>query len=173
MCGHRRRIQKRDTPPGLFRIYSEVSVRSHKSYCPLSRAKFTEERSTKLGIRFYGLVYLMNVVLNISFHVTSGAGGRSISPTFTYYPTVDRKSDPGFRVMDGMPLDFITHTMHCHGRCSSCMVTIGKMTLKKIKELVFAGKTSPKAVDAENQSLIHVIMTSVRAPYDIHIEAGS
>ncbi|KAK8036447.1 hypothetical protein PG991_001584 [Apiospora marii] len=164
VCGHRRRVQKRETPPGLFRIYSETWLRSHESYCPLSRAKFVEERSTKFGICFYGLVHLMNVMLNISFHITSGAGGRSISPTFTYYPTVDRKSDPGFRVVDAFPSDLIAHKMHCLDRCSSCMTTVGKMAVKKLKGLFFAGKSSPKAVDTENQSLLHVVMLMTDVP---------
>ena len=165
VCGHRQRVQKSDTRFGPFHIYGETCARTHESYCPLSKAKFTEERSTKFGFRFFGLVTLMNVVLVMSFQVTSGAGGHSMAPTFMYYPTVDRRSDPAFQIIDSFPSEFMTHKIRCRSRCSSCLGTSLKVTLKKIESLVFEGKSSPKAVDAQNKSWLHVMLSVVRASF--------
>ncbi|KAK8043798.1 hypothetical protein PG994_012636 [Apiospora phragmitis] len=78
--------------------------------------------------------------------------------TFTYYPTVDRKNDPALQILDSIPSDFITQKMHCRSRCSSCIVSCSKISLKRIEDLVLTGKASPKAVDAQNRSWIHAVL---------------
>ncbi|KAK8118157.1 uncharacterized protein PG998_006438 [Apiospora kogelbergensis] len=86
-CRRGRRIEKREIRFGLFGIYRETDGRPHQTYCPLSQAELTAEWSAKSGVRFYGLVRLMKVVLNVSFDRTFGSGGNSINlgvPANTY-----------------------------------------------------------------------------------------
>ncbi|KAK7923717.1 hypothetical protein PG985_007788 [Apiospora marii] len=158
VCGYRQSFQKRNTLFGPFRIYRETCVRVHEPYCVLSQVRLTQQRIVKFEIQIYALVCLMHIVLTISFHVSSGAGGHSMSPTFAYHPTVDRKSDRAFQIIDDIPSAYMKHRIHCRSRCSSCMISIYKMALKGLEGLVLAGKASPKAVDAQNQSWLHATL---------------
>ncbi|KAJ8125608.1 hypothetical protein O1611_g8030 [Lasiodiplodia mahajangana] len=60
----------------------------------------TQFDATKYAIEYRGLTKLLKTAFVLSFINTYGAGGGSISQGFTYYPTVDEKIAPAFRIMD-------------------------------------------------------------------------
>ncbi|KAK7990074.1 hypothetical protein PG989_010389 [Apiospora arundinis] len=155
VCRYRRKVKQKETNFGLISIYSKTDERSHESYCPLAHAKVTKQQSSKSGIRFHGLVRLIKVVLDVSFNITTGAGGHSISPMFTYYPTVDRWVDPAMGILRGISDDYIEHNSSRCRCCSLCSVTCMRTAIEKLENMVLTGNTNPRAVDMQNQSWIH------------------
>jgi len=61
----------------------------------------------KLGLAFRGLQRLLGIAIELSFTMASGAGGRSISPMFVYYPMVDDKVASAFRIVNKLRRSFL------------------------------------------------------------------
>lgn len=82
---------------GHIYLSSDWETQGHWPSCPFSKAERKSRRA--LSLKYNGLARMLNWVINVSFAWTSGAGGFSISPNFTYHPTVDIDSAAAFRII--------------------------------------------------------------------------
>lgn len=139
---------------------SETVVEQHMPGCPMAGVPKVN-RKKELRITYTGLKRLLNVAVNVSFSMRSGAGGLSISPSFAYRPTVDASTAPAFRML--RLLNNASKEMLLDPHDWQKLVA---SILTKIIGLFRAGKASPLAVDFENQSLLHYLALSVcRSPH--------
>jgi hypothetical protein len=82
-----------------------------------------------------------------------GAGGWSLSPNFTYHPTVDERSAPAFRIMK--IIQMAAFPARLDPTASIWWEKLIGLALTKMLALFRTGKASPLAVDYKNQSLLH------------------
>lgn len=134
-------------------LSGEWESHGHWPSCPLS--KTPRKQRLKASLKYTGVSRLLKSVIEISFALTSGAGGCSISPSFTYYPTVDVKSDPAFRLIDLMGSVLPAP--------STAPFVI--LCLRKLAKILGERRTYPTAVDDQNRTLMHHAISSVRSFY--------
>ena len=166
-CHASRRRGRRNLAMGTFDFFLDITAEEHLPNCPVALSTGASQ-DRKVGLRYTGLRRLLNTAVQLSFFWTSGAGGRSFGPSFTYYPTVDRETAPVFRILRLIRF--------CSGkrvlRLSSELVADSSVTLTdfkkltalalaKIVKLFQARKASPLAVDSFNQSLAHKAAAAV------------
>ncbi|KAK8018871.1 hypothetical protein PG991_008061 [Apiospora marii] len=109
------------------------------------------------GLRYTGLARVIKAAIGVSFDMRSGAGGWSVGPSFSYYPTVDAENDQSFRIMD--ILREVFYGRQFGGEAAD---SFHQKALRKIVRLLVTGKTSPLAVDHCNRSLMHVAFNTFR-----------
>lgn len=97
-CRPRRHIRRHNFTWSSLVFSVETAVPNHLPGCPLGQVAGVN-RSQKLSLRYTGLWRILNSAVQLSFGMTRGAGGWSISPSFTYYPTVDAETAPAFRIL--------------------------------------------------------------------------
>ncbi len=132
----------------------ETASQEHLPECPASRT-VEADWSRKVAFKYTGLRSILSSAVQLSFAIKSGAGGWTISPGFTYYPTVDRRNAPAFQIMNllrGAVWDF---------RLSSQWDKFVALALAKILRLFQTRRASPLAVDSNNTSLAHLAAQSV------------
>ncbi|KAH6632437.1 hypothetical protein F5144DRAFT_489559 [Chaetomium tenue] len=154
-CRPRRHIRRNNFAWSSLVLSVETTVQGHLPGCPLGQAAGTN-RSKMLNLRYTGLWRILNSAVQLSFGMTRGAGGWSISPSFTYYPTVDAKTAPAFRILTLLrsAMRFIAYK-DPGPRTPTRLEELVARALVKLVTLFQTGKASPLAVDSENQSLVH------------------
>ncbi|KAK8041063.1 hypothetical protein PG994_014070 [Apiospora phragmitis] len=124
---------------------------------PGTLAKFTNTKTRRaINFKYKGLASILQSVVEISFAKTSGAGGFSSSPSFTYRPTVNKRTDPAFRIL------YLLQQLY--GRVGG--QTRGEFTIACMRRLVRLfdnRKACPTAVTERGVSLMHEAAHSVRA----------
>ena len=101
--------------------------------------------------------------------MTRGVGGWSISPSFTYYPTVDAETAPAFRI-----LTLLKHAMRVipyddpGPRTPARLEELVALALVKLVTLFQTSKASPLAVDSRNKSLVHYAAEMVSPKLPAH-----
>lgn len=138
---------------GSLCLYDESSAEEHFPGCPASRAN-TKRHRRAVGVRYFGLANVLQQAIQISLAATSGAGGRSFGPTFTYNPTVDASTAPAFRVL--RLIDRAYH--HADGLDWDAFVA---SALTKLLKLFREHRASPRAVDLHNWTLSHHLTYTV------------
>lgn len=119
--------------------------------CPM--AKINSKKRVTLAFKYEGLARILKTAVNVSFTMTSGAGGFSISPKFTCIPTVDKCLDPAFRILRLISDCFVAD----HSNPEALMIA----GMKRLIRLVDDGKPRPTAVTSTNKSLMHYAMSAV------------
>ncbi|KAG8161246.1 hypothetical protein KVR01_009510 [Diaporthe batatas] len=117
---------------------------------PLSnaaRVASKKKRRVVVGFNYTGLTRILKTAINMSFALTYGAGGFSISPSFTCNPTVDSRLDPAFRILDLLGEGSL--------RLENGLDTLITACMKRLIQLFDDGKVCPTAVDQRNRSLMH------------------
>ncbi|KAI0415246.1 hypothetical protein F5X98DRAFT_377021 [Xylaria grammica] len=153
LCRSYRKTSYHRSSWGYFSFSFEASnIRNHLPSCPFSQFD-GEMRATNFSVEYSGLKRLVQKAFVLSFVNAYGAGGRSIGPSFTYYPTVNKYTAPAFRVMmlaHDMVYQYrpgLSHTeavvkaLHC---CYDSIIT-----------LYSRKKASPKDISLGGQSLMH------------------
>ncbi|KAH6838338.1 hypothetical protein B0I37DRAFT_316861 [Chaetomium sp. MPI-CAGE-AT-0009] len=163
-CSTRRLRQRRDRPWGYLTFSFERATEQHLPGCPVAQIKGANQMQ-KLGVRYTGLRRLLKSAVQISFAMQSGAGGWSISPSVTYYPTVDARSAPAFRMIDVLDKAGRQSGQFLHAQQWGKLTSL---TLAKILILFKTGKASPLAVDCRNWSLPHHLASLV-SPISVHV----
>lgn len=131
---------------GHVYISSEREVQQHWPGCPQSKSAASRTRRA-WRIRYTGLTHLLKAALDLTFGLTSGAGGFSISPNFNYTPTVNKRTDNAFKVLALIKSSF--SWPNCTNR--ELLMTACHRKLVKI----FEGKKAvPWSVDEENETLM-------------------
>lgn len=102
-------------------------------------------------MRYIGLTRVIKAAIEVAFYMRSEAGGWSVGPSFTYYPTVDEENDQTFQI-----IDIIRKVCLLYGIIDEQTVALFyQKALGRIVRLLTTGKTSPLAVNHNNQSLMH------------------
>ncbi|OHF02485.1 hypothetical protein CORC01_02180 [Colletotrichum orchidophilum] len=149
---------KKQMQRGHTILSGEWESQGHWPSCPLS--KTGRKQRLKASLTYTGLARLLKSVIGISLELTSGAGGRSISPRFTYYPTVDADSDPAFRIIR-MVEQCCVRPFHDGTNREPFIIAC----LKKLARLLEEKRTYPTVVDQQNRTLMHHAAISIREIY--------
>jgi hypothetical protein len=156
ICRSRRRLQRKNLNWGSFIFSLESAMEQHLPGCPLIQASGAES-TRKVALTYTGIRRLLNSAVQLSFAMTSGAGGWSISPNFIYYPTVDRTTAPTFRILDLLRRSRIRLLRDKEALGSTGRFNLESSALASLLRLFRSGKASPRAVDHNNQSLAHAL----------------
>ncbi|KAI3578858.1 hypothetical protein IWW34DRAFT_833075 [Fusarium oxysporum f. sp. albedinis] len=103
-------------------------------------------------VRCTGLASLLKKGVEVSFSIRARAGRFSISPSFTYFPVVDKNVAPAFLVM-GLLLDAIKLKNINETRSR----VILNATQRKLHELFCSGRASPNDVTQDSSTLLHLL----------------
>ncbi|KAI0186443.1 hypothetical protein EV127DRAFT_438992 [Xylaria flabelliformis] len=126
------------------------STRRHLPDCPFSQID-VESQATMFTVEYKGLRNLFRTAIALSLLNTRGAGGRSISPNFTYYPSVDERNAPVFRIMK------LATPMAFRQDISEAVKKTLQYCFNSIFILYSRKKASPKDIDSYGQSLMHSV----------------
>lgn len=129
-------------------LVDTTTMHSHLPDC-IYYSQSAAVASKRWAVRFTGLQRFINRAIEVSFSYSFGAGGCSLSPTFNYYPTVDRRRDPAFRIM----ALFSWACMHCKNH--EGFEDFLEQCLDKMALLYRHEKASPKAVDVYGRGVLH------------------
>lgn len=147
-CRARRRHKIKAAWWGPVSLFSETQSTPHMPDCPMAGFP-AEHASQTVGAKFIGFRQVLKFAVNISFTMKSGAGGMSIGKNFTYYPTVDEKTAPAFRIVR-----LFRDTIYMFGEQESKDRFLRK-ACDKLVELFRQSQASPVAVDTGNRNLMH------------------
>lgn len=167
-CRRRGRIRRNNFVWSSLVFSVETTASEHLPGCLLGQGAGTY-RSRKLSVWYTGLGRLLNSALQLSFGMTRGAGGWSISPSFTYYPTVDAKTAPAFRILTLLKdaVD-VVYWEDKDPRAPARLEEWVALALVKLVRLFQTRKASPLAVDSKNQSLVHYAAEMVSPKFPVH-----
>lgn len=139
---------------GYVSFSTDWETKAHWPDCPM--AKMASRNRMTIGFKYSCLVRMLKTAVNVSFAMTSGAGGFSISPNFTCNPTVDFNFDPAFRI-----LFFVAEGLanlkykYAESFMMACMT--------RLSRLLDDRKVCATAVDLQNRSLMHHAISAVCA----------
>ncbi|KAK9420112.1 putative Fungal N-terminal domain-containing protein [Seiridium unicorne] len=139
-------VVQRGIQLGHISISNESEVKGHWPSCPHSESANKTRKA--LSLKYTGFARILQSAIHASFAWTSGAGGFSISPNITCYPTMDDKTDYAFRIIDLMGRCF--HVCYS-GNKEPFMTTC----LRKLLAVLDTRKAYPAAVNARGDNLIH------------------
>lgn len=114
--------------------------------------KSADVLSTRWVVAFTGLRGLINRAIEVSFSSSFGAGGCSLSPGFTYYPSIDRRRDPAFRIVGLMSW---AGRRIAYSPVPAQFVEFWELCMVNMVLLYRQGKVSPKAVDLYGRGVLH------------------
>lgn len=157
LCRYRRRVRTKNVVWGSLVLSSEAATEQHLPKCPAAQVTISTDGSQKVGVTYTGLRRLLNAAVQLSFEMSWGAGAWSLSPGFTYYPSVDSRTAPAFRILS--MLSDMWAPLGWKRNAAWAKVTISAMSA--ILRLFRANKMSPRAVDENNQSLVHHLIEYV------------
>lgn len=106
--------------------------------------------SKRWAVTFKGLQALINSAIEVSFSYSFGAGGCSLSPGFNYYPTIDRRRDPAFRIMA-----LFSRAILELGPDEPDLGDFLEQCMENMTLLYRRGKASPRAVDLYGRGILH------------------
>ncbi|KAK4163435.1 hypothetical protein QBC43DRAFT_319578 [Cladorrhinum sp. PSN259] len=159
-CRHRRNLERKISIQGPFRFFTEkATTQQHFTGCPAGGTG--KSKKQEYGLICNGLERILSSAIKISFAMHTGAGAWSVTPTFTYYPTVDANQDPAFRIMKlldctrrilyGPPAFYYANKRYFTQEWPKFVA----LALVKIISQLRQNKLSPRAVDSRNWTLLH------------------
>lgn len=100
-CRERRIKSMQRSKWGYFSVFQEsLLVRKHFPGCALAKYN-PEESSRAFGITLSSLpIALFGKAVDLSYRMSYGAGGSSISPLMTLYTMVNERGSPAFRALN-------------------------------------------------------------------------
>lgn len=159
-CRTRRSFSRRTNTKGNWSIFWENEILgTHREDCEFAMVNCPQE-TRRLGLRFLGLRRLINTAIGISFTLTTGAGGSGISPLFDYYPSVDENTAPAFRLLNLSENCVNQHMWRIASRQRAERdLELVVLCLKEIPKLYFTKKASPRDIDSNGRSIMHLIFS--------------
>ncbi len=131
------------------------------------------------GFKYLGWAGLLHQAIDMSMTMTFGAGGMSISPTFSYSNRVDDQKAPAFRIVAllgafsrAFRRSRLSHIRNPKGSIRSrrlyrqiqkCDEFVAAC-MSEIPKLFHSGRASLTDVNRDNQSLLHVLAGVVGNP---------
>lgn len=158
LCQKRWFKQQKVTTMASWVFSSEISnVQHHLPDCPF-RSSVTSAKQTRWEIRFAGLRGLINCAVGLSFSASFGAGGFSLSPNFTYYPSINSSTAPVFRILN--LLDWFFWLILCSEETATepsarTVLEFVDLCIADIIYLYREGKAAPHAIDEFGRSALH------------------
>lgn len=168
ICRKRRTRSKKAKIWGSWQVLTDtMTSNDHHADC-ICYIPGSETSSRRWAVAFTGLVGLLNRAIEVSFSYSSGAGGFSIGPDFTSYPTVDGRRSPVFRICSVMNFAAEVYGHPSWKGADSMSDPIGFLELctQKLILLYRHGKASPKAVDMYGRGVMHYLFAG--ASVSIH-----
>lgn len=166
LCRERWFKQQKMTEMASWVFSSEFSqVQCHLPDCPFGSCA-TSAKHRRWEVRYTGLRRLISLAVGLSFSTSFGAGGFSLSPTFTYYPSVDSSTAPVFRILDLLHwfLEFLPFPVETATEAlASTLLGFIDLCVANIFRLYMDGKAAPQAIDELGRSAMHYLSrTQVR-----------
>ncbi|KAK7934584.1 hypothetical protein PG985_000079 [Apiospora marii] len=164
-CRRPRRVrQRRLRKWGPLLAFDEIeTIDLHRPDCEFSPFA-TGDRSRKLGISYAGMRVIASWAIAYSFSASSGAGGCSIMPSFTYYPTVDKRTSPIFRII-ALLFGVLDLVEGLDGMIEGSQQRFAEICTSRISQLIKDQKASPLDVDSENNTLISTLVSNIPRVY--------
>lgn len=151
ICRRRKRYQRQQLRWGPIELYDEASFsEEHYPNCKFSQIVTTSRRHRSVGLKYTGMTGLLNRAIAMAFSMSSGAGGFSISPSFTYYATVNEGSAPAFCLFRA----FQDACDYCHR--DDDLNGLSELVSRKILGLFQERQASPTDMGSYNETLLHV-----------------
>ncbi|KAI0190513.1 hypothetical protein EV127DRAFT_481190 [Xylaria flabelliformis] len=135
--------------------HGTLNTRRHLPSCPLSRID-GEKRDTNFTIEYHGLKNLLKKAFVLSFVDSHGAGGRSIGPSFAYYPIVNEVTAPAFRIMR-----LARNMVYFGWKSDDDVVKVLRHCYDNVSILYSSGKACPRDVNSYGESIIHTIVDNI------------
>ncbi|VUC33350.1 unnamed protein product [Clonostachys rosea] len=167
LCRNKQRLQRKNTVWGSVNISVETTSEEHLPGCPATQILLDTNESRKVSLTYTGLRSLLSSAIEISFMMPSGAGGWSLSSNFTYYPIVDPATAPAFKILSLIE----SSQMGCLEE-AELKERLFPSAVAAMLRLFQTKKASPRAVDAENKSLIHYLLRCIRNINTDHLRRG-
>lgn len=171
LCQKRRLIRRKIATIPSWVFSSEFSeVQSHLPDCPFRNCGASSKQS-RWEIRFSGLRRLISCAVGLSFSTSFGAGGFSLSPNFTYYPSVNSSTAPVFRILDLLHWFLVLLPDPCEPRTSppdqkkidawaGSFLKFIDICVENIMVLYRREKAAPRAIDEHGRSVLHHLSRS-------------
>ncbi|KAI1734981.1 hypothetical protein F4680DRAFT_436612 [Xylaria scruposa] len=140
--------------------YGTSDTRRHLPSCPFSRID-GERRATDFTIEYSSLKRLYSMAFVLSFTNSHGAGGRSISPSFTYYPTVDEVIAPTFRILRSARYMLQYMVRNSSKVKITDVVKVLQHCFDNVLVLYYRGKASPGDINSYGESIIHAAVNII------------
>lgn len=149
---------------GPWQALADASTTHDHSPDCIYHSQGSAESSKRWALAFKGLQGLINRAIEVSFSYSFGAGGCSLDPRFNYYPTVDRRRDPAFRIMGLISWAWLQISEKEPG-----LEEFLEQCMENMALLYRRGKASPKAVDLYGRGVLHYFnrYSIVCLPYSI------
>ncbi|KAM3451214.1 hypothetical protein MY3296_005470 [Beauveria thailandica] len=170
LCRRIQQLQRKNAVWGSFSLSLETTIEKHLPGCPATQVIPVRDQRQKISLTYVGLQSMLNLAIQLSFMVRSGAGGWSLGSNFIYYPLVDSESAPAFRI-----LRLLTRSQcHENDRFTKDGI-LDRITWREklipsvvsaILRLFRAKKASPRAVDVYNRSLVYNVAKCVSFSVD-------
>ncbi|KAI8631711.1 hypothetical protein F5Y19DRAFT_473390 [Xylariaceae sp. FL1651] len=157
-CKTSQNISRRRNSWGALSVISETAtITSHLSDCPYSQFS-NDQHTTSLVLEYRGLRNMLQKAVRLSFLLSHGAGGFSISPNFTYYPSVNEAEAPTFRIMT-LAATMARYTYLLSGDKATPeeidqIADVLQLCFDGVLSLYRKGKASPRDVDSLGRSLM-------------------
>ncbi|KAM0814100.1 putative Fungal N-terminal domain-containing protein [Seiridium cardinale] len=158
ICGFRtqRKMRRKQISYGSIHLYSDTTeYQKHLPNCTYFQP--TKMKEQTWGLLRTGAAWFLKQAVQISFSMTSGAGGFSLSPVFTYSATVDEMIAPAFQVVESMINFFIQDDFDDLHNGKEAAQRILEAGFIKVGRLLREGLASPKDVNSRNQTLMEPI----------------
>ncbi|KAI8948055.1 hypothetical protein F4801DRAFT_592137 [Xylaria longipes] len=157
VCRPSRQTSHRRSNWGSFVFSFRTSnIRNHLPGCPFSQMNDATQ-AANVSIEYRGLTKLFQTAFVLSFSNTYGAGGRSVSPCFTYYPSVDRDTAPAFRILNLVNC-MLSDSKHYD---TSEVLKALQCCFDSVLTLYSRRKASPMAVDQFGGPLLNATLSGV------------
>lgn len=152
-CNTRRGLKRKTKRSGPAFLVKEVVVQTpHFSWCPLSGSVHGQSKWSA-GISTRMLRGLASVALTVTTSTILGAGGFSISPSFTYLPI--RETSPAQEALRLLGKAFFGREWSDE----DCKSLVWR-TIKTIQASFNCRTSSPFDIDNDGNTLLHDVMTA-------------
>lgn len=170
-CRQRRFTRQKVAAMASWVFSSETSqVQYHMQDCRF-RNCVIGSKQTRWEVRFAGLRGLISCAVGLSFSSSFGAGGFSLSPNFTYYPSVNSSTAPVFRIMNLLQwfLMLLPCPLELQTSCpdqteveewAQSFLTFIDICIGNIMLLYEREKAAPRAIDEYGRSILHHLSES-------------
>ncbi|KAG4263908.1 hypothetical protein FPRO03_09184 [Fusarium proliferatum] len=140
----------------LYFIDETMTDLAHYDDCEFS---FAEPKYSRIRtVRFSSIVRLVNKAVELTLHTTGGAGGFSISPSFTYFAEVDENRSPAFRVLGLLR----RNRMETKWAVTNRPEFFFKSIISKLQAIFSSGTARPTDLNSHGSSLLHALCFAMK-----------
>ncbi|EWZ97390.1 hypothetical protein FOWG_01873 [Fusarium oxysporum f. sp. lycopersici MN25] len=164
-------IDHRNPVPAVYKLAAKPSalstIASSVLACPCRARRLRTRKTLRFGplclvdetttdVTHYkdceiGIVRLVNKAVELTLRTTGGAGGFSISPSFTYFAEVDENRSPAFRIFDIL----MRNRLSTHWAMRNCPELFFKSIIAKLQAIFNSGTAMPTDLGPRGGSLLH------------------